>query len=381
MMLSAPSEFRKEINTRLNALKVLLNYKSGNDIAPFPGIVILVMNEHCNQRCRICDIGRRVESSFYYNSHFKNKGVMSRETFMAIVDSLKGHGSEIWFLAAEPLIYPDLLWAIDYASSCGIDSQITTNGFLLPDMVEDLARKGIKRICLSIDAYSEELHDFIRDCPGSYRRVIDGLEMLIAAKKRLNKKRPYIFINTAISQWNYDSLGKLIEKLSSYDIDGIILSHLQFLTEEAAALHTKTHQDFAVTGRNIQYSGREGIKIEVLFREIMAIKKKYGKYRINITPPLETLEEMKVYYHCPDKYVNGHNICYMPWRYPHILANGDVVVNYECFSKTMGNINEQKLDSIWNGDRFRSFRRFIRKNSGSTPACWRCPMIYCGYKL
>ena len=380
-LLTNFTELRREMCIRLNAMRVAKGYQQGKTTASFPRVVLLVVNEYCNQRCRICDIGRRDESSFYYRKHFKDKGVMSRETFKAVINSIKDNKTELWLLATEPLLYPDLFWAIKHAASYGLDLQLTTNGYLLPEMADRLVEAGLKRVSLSIDGHCAKIHDYIRGCSGTHQRVMSGLKKLIDAKKRLKTKRPYIYVNTAISQWNFDSLEKIVELLHPYDIEGIVLSHLQFLTEEMALEHSRVHKEFPITGRNILNIDRRMINPDVLYRQLVEIGKKYKKYRINTTPDLKTIEEIRRYYFQPQKSMEGYSICYMPWRYPHILANGDVVVNYECFNTPMGNINKQSLSDVWNGDIFKRFRKFIIENKGSTSACWRCPMIYCGHKL
>lgn len=380
-MLFTPYELKREICIRANAIKVAENYKNMKDRAPFPSVVLLVVNEICNQRCLVCDLGRREDASFYYQAHFKGRGTMSKETFKSVVDSVKRYNSEIWLLATEPLLYQHLDWAIEYASSFGVKTQLTTNGYLLPETAEKLVKLGIKGICLSIDGHTASLHDFIRGCPGAYDKAIAGLKKVMEAKKKFKKKMPYIYVNVVINQWNCDSLEKIVESLSVYDIDGIVLSHLQFLTKEIADAHTLAHKEFPVGARNIFQSDRKKLDPSILFEQLLKIKKNYSRFRINFAPDLKNIEDVKTYYFNPGKAVDGYSVCYVPWRYPHILANGDVVVNYECFSKTMGNINEQGLSSIWNGEKFRSFRRFIMSNNGASPACYRCPMIYCGYKL
>lgn len=380
-LLSDVSELKRELKLRKNARIVLKNYQKGIDWAPFPMVALLVVNEQCNQRCLVCDVGRRVESSYYYTRHFKGKGVMSQETFRAVVDSVKKRDSELWFLATEPLLYPHLFWAIDYAANCGVVTQLTTNGYLLPEKAEELVQRGIKRICLSIDGYCAEQHDYIRGCPGSYERVMSGLVKLVEAKRRMGRKTPAIFVNTVINQWNFDSLTRIVRSLVDYEIDGINLAHLQFLTQEAARAHNERFGQFPVSARNVSLCGREKIDPHILYGQMQAVKAEYKGLRVTQVPDLKTVEDFRRYYREPDKYIEGYRICYMPWRYPHILADGDVVVNYECFSKPLGNINRESLADIWNGEGFRSFRAFIRKQGGSTQACWRCPMISCGYKL
>jgi len=197
----------------------------------------------------------------------------------------------------------------------------------------------------------------------------------------MHKSKPHIFVNVAINQWNYDSLEKLVSLLVPCDIEGINLSHLQFLTHEMAEVHNRKHHEIPLTGHNVSCSDHRKIDAEILWKELGLINNKYGKYRINMNPKLETKEDLFTYYHHPEKAVKDYTTCYMAWRSPHILANGDVVLAYLCFANSMGNINNKDLKEIWNGEEFIKFRKFIRDNKGSTPACWRCSLIYCGYKL
>ncbi len=59
-----------------------------------------------------------------------------------------------------------------------------------------------------------------------------------------------------------------------------------------------------------------------------------------------------------------------PWTTVHILSNGDVVPCEVQDALVLGNLRDQSLRSIWQGDAYREFRRaFV---SGLNPACLSC---------
>jgi radical SAM protein with 4Fe4S-binding SPASM domain len=45
---------------------------------------------------------------------------------------------------------------------------------------------------------------------------------------------------------------------------------------------------------------------------------------------------------------------------------------YPCLTLDMGNVFESSFEEVWNGPRFRAFRRLIRQNR-RLPICHRCP--------
>lgn len=66
--------------------------------------------------------------------------------------------------------------------------------------------------------------------------------------------------------------------------------------------------------------------------------------------------------------------CYSPWRETQITLNGDV---HSCcvLGEVLGNMNSQSFKEIWNGKKYKAFRRAI--HSGNPPnVCRHCTMDY-----
>lgn len=76
---------------------------------------------------------------------------------------------------------------------------------------------------------------------------------------------------------------------------------------------------------------------------------------------------------------SGYNLCPYPWTSCVIASNGDVVACCRDLQhKTvLGNLFEQDLKSIWNGDKFQAFRKALANHSPETVrACANCDMPY-----
>jgi radical SAM protein with 4Fe4S-binding SPASM domain len=99
-----------------------------------------------------------------------------------------------------------------------------------------------------------------------------------------------------------------------------------------------------------------------LHEELMSEATRLG-VALAIQPPVQRWREGEGDIHAP---------CEVPWATVAITGNGDVMAC--CMPGTvMGNLNEQTLDTIWNGKEFADFR--MRVNSPNPPAsCRNCGM-------
>ena len=83
---------------------------------------------------------------------------------------------EIDIQGGEPLMNPELFRILDALQTDRFYVYITTNGWLLDrEMAEKLAKAGVDRVSVSIDAFTEEEHDRFRRKPGSFKRCMQAL--------------------------------------------------------------------------------------------------------------------------------------------------------------------------------------------------------------
>src|ERR1022692_561445 len=60
-----------------------------------------------------------------------------------------------------------------------------------------------------------------------------------------------------------------------------------------------------------------------------------------------------------------------PWETAHVLSNGDVVACEVLDKIPLGNLRQQSMAEIWNGERYRAFR--AQYHGGEVPECQSCP--------
>ncbi len=80
------------------------------------------------------------------------------------------------FSGGEPLLRRDIYDAVKRANDNGMLCTIASNGTLItPDVAEELAEAGIRRVKIGLDGARAETHDFLRNSPGSYKATTEGI--------------------------------------------------------------------------------------------------------------------------------------------------------------------------------------------------------------
>ena len=139
--------------------------------------------------------------------HHRDPQELSTEEAKALVDRIKAFGSPILvFTGGDPMMRPDLFEIIRYATDKGLRCSLTPTATELATAQRlTLAKEaGIRRIALSLDAPTPELHDAFRQVSGSWERTMailrSALSMGLAAQ-----------INTTVTRRNLALLPEMVK--------------------------------------------------------------------------------------------------------------------------------------------------------------------------
>lgn len=123
----------------------------------------------CNFKCSHC----------YVASSSKEMGdTLSLEDVRNLADQFDQLNAwEVGIQGGEPLLFPDLEDLIKAVDPSRFYVCLITNGYLMTDEVATrLAAWGVDRVAVSIDGFTEEEHDAIRNKKGSFRKCLQALE-------------------------------------------------------------------------------------------------------------------------------------------------------------------------------------------------------------
>ena len=176
-------------------------------------VVVWNVTRRCNLRCVHC----------YSQSEDRGySGELSLDEGKSLIDDLAGFGSPvILFSGGEPLIRPDILDLIRYATQQGRRAVLSTNGTLIaPALAEKLKDIGLSYVGISLDGL-QETHDAFRGFSGTFARVM-------AAIKNCQDVGLKVGLRFTINKRNFKDIPGIFDLVEEKRIPRICFYHLVY---------------------------------------------------------------------------------------------------------------------------------------------------------
>jgi radical SAM protein len=138
--------------------------------------------------------------------HTPDPNELNTEESLRLIDRLSEFGSPILiFTGGDPMMRKDLHELIAYATQKGLRCSLTPTATALPttERLEKVRDAGIRRIALSLDAPSAEIHDGFRQVQGSWQRTMDILHRAQAIGISVQ-------VNTTVAKHNVNILNEMV---------------------------------------------------------------------------------------------------------------------------------------------------------------------------
>ena len=171
-------EFSKRVHDRM----------AGKHI-PIKGSIELTAR--CNLRCVHCYINLPV------NDQDALKKELSRQELCNLLDQVVDQGC-LWLLltGGEPFIRSDFLDIYTYAKKKGLLISLFTNGtFITPSIADYLTEWRPFVVEITIYGRTQDTYERVTGIPGSYKRCMRGIELLLERKISLKLKAMVLTIN------------------------------------------------------------------------------------------------------------------------------------------------------------------------------------------
>lgn len=334
-----------------------------------PEWVVLGINNSCNLHCKMCDVGtQNFETNFAKNLTGTSPLNMPIELFERIAEQTQIYypKAKLGFAFTEPLAYPHIVKAVEYASKKKLYTAITTNALLLPNKAEALVKAGLKEIYVSLDGL-ESTHNMIRGNEKSFQKALEGIKKLFSFSNY-----PKVSIVSAITEWNFDNLKEFVDYFKDLPIHEIGFMHTQFGDPSIAINHNKIWGNiYPATESNLDEVNLNNMDLPKLLEQVKKIKEGNYPFRVYFSPEMNDLESLETYYHKPEIIIGKR--CEAVYSSIMIKSDGSAIPAHgRCYNLKVGNINDESLKEIWTSSVFGKFRKDLRNSGGFLPACSRC---------
>ncbi len=247
----------------------------------------------------------------------------------------------------------DIFWAdarfggeLDFLISLDIPFHVDTNGTHLSlDAINKVLASKVTSINISIDAANPETYKRIRKGSPHLDTIFGNMKMLSERRYVLGRHDVPLSAAFVAMRSNIEELPEFIMKVKSAGFDAVRTIHMQAYTSDMDHESLWHDQELFNNVRESAIEVANTIGIDIF-----------------IDRPFDDRDDQI-----------GTSFCTLPWRAAYLLGNGDVLAC--CVpGLRMGNLNEQSMEEIWNGQKYQALRRAV--NSDNRPAsCRACPFV------
>jgi radical SAM protein with 4Fe4S-binding SPASM domain len=292
-----------------------------------PLSVSVELTNNCNLSCPECitGSGKMKRESGFMEVNLFNKVIKELYPYLNFMNL---------YFQGEPMLHPSFFTFI--RNSKNTYNVVSTNGhFLSEENAEKIVSSGLSKLIISLDGIDQETYSAYRR-NGNVNTVLDGIKKVADAKKRLGSslKIEIQFLVNRLNENQIPQIRALAKKMSI----SLKLKSMQIINRED-------------TGSWLPLNER--------FRRY---RMKNGEYVIKNSL---------------------HDRCARLWFNPVITWDGKVIPC--CFDKNaeyvMGNMNFDSFREIWNGPKYRIFRKSIMSGRHMVDICRNCTTGLIGVKF
>ncbi|MDO8283295.1 MAG: radical SAM protein [Thermodesulfovibrionia bacterium] len=341
--------------------KLLHGLLTGEVAKTGPFFVDIDLTNRCNLKCLGCT---------YHSSDVKKvsqqgsaEADISVDLFKDLCKELKIMGTEslIFHGSGEPFLHNNILDMLSIAKESGFHVTIITNGTLLDmDMLKSLI--GLRLDTLKVSLWASSIDGYRKNYPGTnpdyFDKVINTLKLLTSLKASLKSRTPLLQLHHPINRHNYKTIGEFTNL--ALDTGCNILSFSPFWT-------VKGQVDSAALSKDEE---------EVMIRSLRKNKERLKYLTINDRTDDTLL-----------KYRLGSSVwkkvpCYVAWYHARVRVDGKVQPCGRCLPEVnFGNLNNDTLHDIWNGESIRSFRSAALDPRTKASMLEGCDCNYCCFAV
>jgi radical SAM protein with 4Fe4S-binding SPASM domain len=314
-----PDSLNKTINLFRAGYSYVRSSVSGSvDIKGLPVSVSAELTNNCNLACPHCSSGSGLMQ--------RARGYMNPDLFRKVMKELRQSLINVnLYFQGEPMLHPMFFSFIGYCS--GANTVVSTNGhFLSAGNAEKIVTSGLSKLIISLDGIGQDIYSTYR-INGNAEKVIAGIRNVAVARDKF-KSSLKIEIQCLVNRFNEHEV-PAIRELARETHCKLKLKSMQIIDKAMISNWLPSDKRF----RRYQLEG--------------------DTFMLKSSLP---------------------NHCARVWFNPVITWDGKVVPC--CFDKdaefVMGDLNNDTFSDIWDGPKYRMFRKSILTGRDMIDMCRNC---------
>jgi len=219
-----------------------------------PPILTIEPTNVCNLRCPLCVTGN--------GSMARANGRMDFPTYQRLIDELADRAIYVvLFHQGEPYLNRQFNEFVAHAKQRGLYVTTSSNAhYFDASTAAATVRSGLDTIIISVDGATQETYGKYR-VGGALEKVLEGTRHLVAAKKNLRSKTPYIYLQFLVMQHNERELAAMEKLAADLGVDRFLKKTVQVETFAEAQEWLPVNDRFRrykLTEKNFTVKGGKG---------------------------------------------------------------------------------------------------------------------------
>ena len=284
----------------------------------YPSVLMIEPTNRCNFSCSLCVLGSGLDKRAPVDLSF--------DVYKATIDNLEDR--LIWvmlYIQGEPFLHKDIFKMIAYAKAKKIFVSLSTNGYLLDtNNINQVLDSGLDHITVSLDAAREDTFKNYKKID-AFEKIVNNIKALVNQRNKTRRLNPCICLQMIVIKDNEEEIGEFFNLAKEAGVDEV------FVKPARIDCLSKRFVDFLPSNKKY---------IRPVYLEPKGIPKR----------------------------------CLKPWISFVINSAGvaspcceDVLPAYP-----VGNIFDDTIDMIWNGQRMKDFRHSLSKKMENNQICKDC---------
>jgi radical SAM protein with 4Fe4S-binding SPASM domain len=288
--------------------------------------------------------------------------------------------SRLYIWGGEPLVHRKIERIWELLEQDPRETTICTNAYFVDRHIDALCRISQDLdLLIPIEGFAQE-HDLLRG-KGTFERVMTAIEELLGrrAEQRFHGR---IAIHTVITDQNVGHLYELLEFYEEVGVDLVLHSFPWYISQETSReMDAFVHDKFSWlpdihkprhTWDSFTYHVSPE-KIAVLLEDLHRINERTCKMKVRYQPGLE-FDEIELFVRGKAMTPRCATTCSVLTTRADIIPTGDVVACKFFTEFSVGNLHEQTLSALWNGENYNRIRSTFAQQL--SPACSKCSVLY-----